>query len=243
MTGVTSPERLVVAALRWEDGGRSSLGFVRGRFDALAATRLLQRHRVDDHELFLAPGETEGDGELALARLDEQTLVYGNVLAVLNAIELFQQPPCAAQSELRERFDEVDTSKSVWAVARGDWLDFDFPEEALESADIRGRSLSRSLTAIQALLLSAEVSSKEAKLLMRTRADDAIDAHILADALSGFISTARSMAPEAIRPSLERATVSREGTDVQFRHTARRPGTRAASTEPDRPQPSNVATR
>jgi ubiquinone/menaquinone biosynthesis C-methylase UbiE len=224
LQGASPPlERIVAAAIQWGGKSRGVLGIARGDFDdgwleALVGSRRVRAHAFGERTLFLAPGDSEEAAELALAKLGARTLAFGGVLPVLEAVRLFDErggEAPAPGARLSSLLSEVEPGKAVWAVARPEWLGFDLGEESLAAADVRGRSLSRSLVNVRSLSISAEPGS-EIALTVRTRARDDEDARILADALGAFVRTSAAGAPEELRAVLGRAEIDRRGSEIRL---------------------------
>jgi SAM-dependent methyltransferase len=163
-----------------------------------------------------------GEPPWGLAVLDQGRLVFGDMPLLRRSLDLhcgLARDKLTQDPELAALARGAGAGSDVWAAATGSWLGIGL--DAGRSADVRGRSLRRSLAAIRSLRVSASVVSSEVLFQMRTLAGDPEDGRLLADELRSFFASraANSGLPPAVREAVESAQTRLEGSEVSLRMT------------------------
>jgi hypothetical protein len=146
------------------------------------------------------------ESDLRAEILDRQTLVFGQPAAVARLIE-----------ESRRSSGRSDSRAPVWGRATPAALGLAKHAAGLPAADVRGRSVTRSLFGIQEVSFFADFAN-EARFTLRARVADPADGLFLADALRGFLLPfqADSNDAVAVRDALRRAAISRQSDLVEL---------------------------
>lgn len=213
---------ITLARVRLPDGSKGLVGVLKGSFAerwqkslGLAGQKNRQRR---GQQLRVFSASEQHRQETALALLDENHLVFGDVPLVEQAIDRHRDPSSKrAIQNLRVKplLDNVPSSAHAWGILLPEWFEFRTDPQELPLTQIKGRSLGGSLQGIRWVTFSAFISA-EIRFSMQTQAKDEVDAGWLADALRSYLASVRMGAsgPAEVRKVVEEARIQVRQADI-----------------------------
>lgn len=213
--------RLVAAVVRIPGSGGGAVAVVHGSFSRAAAKSSFlpaggSSQTREGLPIHVAAPRAGSSIEEALAFVDEQTAVFGELRAVERCLALrsARGQSVLADRAMRPLLDEAASQGEAWGILlpRGERS-----SEPPKDAWFPYHGVREGLAGIRWWSFSASVSSG-VEFHMRTRAGSYEDAFVLADALRAFLASFR-LNPDgapAVLKSLEVARVSAEGPTVSL---------------------------